>query len=64
MMASREEDVPSLLIVPRGTRPLPDKFIEYLWDYEVSAFLVKNDWMSEQESGQTGLGLRVAPGSA
>jgi hypothetical protein len=63
-MASLEPAVPSLLIVPRGPRSLPDKFIDYLWAYEVVAFLVKNDWMSEQESGQTGLGLRVAPGSA
>ena len=63
-MASLEPAVPSLLIVPQGPKLLPDKFIDYLWDYEVVAFLVQNEYMSEQESGQTGLGIRVAPGSA
>lgn len=63
-MASREPAPPNLLIVPQGIRPLPDKFLDYLWDYEVVAFLVQNEYMGEQESGQTGLGIRVAPGRA
>lgn len=53
-----------LLIVPQGVRPLPGSFINFLWDQEIAAFLVKPDWVSEAESGSTALGLRVAPGSA
>ena len=52
-----------VLVVPQGTRPLPESFINFLWDQEVLAFLVKPDWVKMPESGETGLGLRVAPGS-
>jgi hypothetical protein len=53
-----------LLIVPQGERPLPDSFVDFLWNQEIGAFLVKPDWVSQPESGETGLGIRVAPGTA
>lgn len=62
-MAERDNPEVGLLIVPQGFRPLPDAFINFLWDKEVAAFLVKPEWVSQPESGETGLGLRVAPGS-
>lgn len=52
-----------ILIVPQGCKPLPDSFINFLYDQEIAAFLAKPDWVSQLESGETGLGLRVAPGS-
>ena len=53
-----------LLIVPQGTRPLPESFVNFLWDNEVASFLVKPGWTGMPESGETWLGVRVAPGSA
>ena len=53
-----------LLIVPQGARPLPESFINFLWNNEVASFLVKPEWTGMPEAGETGLGLRVAPGSA
>ena len=53
----------SLLIVPQGARPIPDSFLNFLWDHEVKAFLVKPEWVGEPESGTTGMGVRVSPGS-
>ena len=61
-MANRAES-PGLLIVPQGPRPIPERFAEFLWKNELGAFLAKPSWSGEQESGETGLGLRVAPGS-
>ena len=55
---------PGLLIVPQGLRPIPDSFTSFLWDNELGAFLAKPTWAGEAESGETGLGIRVAPGSA
>lgn len=55
---------PGLLIVPQGIHPIPESFTNFLWDNELGAFLAKPTWAGEQESGATGLGLRVAPGSA
>jgi hypothetical protein len=52
-----------LLIVPHGLNPIPDSFTNFLWDSELGAFLAKPTWAGEQESGATGLGVRVAPGS-
>jgi hypothetical protein len=58
------EAVPGMLIVPHGTKELHDSFISFLWDRELAAFLVHNEWVKQPESGDTGLGLRVSPGSA
>ena len=55
---------PGLVIVPQGHRPIPDSFTNFLWEQEFGAFLAKPAWAGEQESGETGLGIRVAPGSA
>ena len=46
----------SLLIVPQGAKPLPDSFLNFLWDHEVKAFLVKPEWVGEPESGPPGWG--------
>ena len=53
----------SLLIVPQGERPLPENFQNFIWDQEVKVFLVKPSWVGASESGTTGMGVRVAPGS-
>ena len=55
---------PGLIIVPQGSRPMPESFTRFLWNEGLGAFLAKPAWAGEQESGETGLGLRVAPGSA
>jgi hypothetical protein len=55
---------PGLIIVPQGPRQVPESFTNFLWDNELGAFLAKPAWAREKESGETGLGLRVAPGSA
>jgi hypothetical protein len=55
---------PGMMIVPQGLRPIPESFTNFLWDNELGAFLAKPAWAGEQESGATGLGIRVAPGSA
>ena len=55
---------PGLLIVSQGLRPIPESFTNFLWDNKLGAFLAKPTWAGEQESGATGLGVRVAPGSA
>ena len=55
---------PGMIIVPQGPRPVPESFTEFLWKNELGAFLAKPAWAGEQESGETGLGVRVAPGSA
>ena len=52
------------LIVPQGVRPLPETFLNFLWDNEIASFLVKPEWTGMPESVETGLGIRVAPGSA
>jgi hypothetical protein len=54
---------PGLIIVPQGPRPIPDSFTSFLWDNELGAFLAKPSFAGEAESGQTGLGISVAPGS-
>ena len=51
-----------MLWVPNGDRPLKEHFVVFLWDRGISVFLVKNEWVSQPESEQTGLGLRIAPG--
>jgi hypothetical protein len=53
-----------VLIVPMGCKPMAGSFVNFLWDQEITAFLVKPEWVGQPESGETGLGLRVAPGSA
>ena len=55
---------PGLMIVPQGNHPVPESFTSFLWENELGAFLAKPAWAGEQESGETGLGVRVAPGSA
>lgn len=55
---------PGLLIVPQGSRPVPESFTSFLWENGLGAFLAKPAWAREKETGETGLGLRVAPGSA
>jgi len=55
---------PGLVIVPQGHHPIPESFTNFLWNQELGAFLAKPAWAGEQESGETGLGIRVAPGSA
>ena len=52
-----------MLIVPHGSQDLCESFLKYLWEYEIPAFLAKPSWVREQESGATGLELRVAPGT-
>lgn len=54
---------PGLIIVPQGPRLVPESFTEFLWVNELGAFLAKPAWAGEPESGETGLGVRVAPGS-
>jgi len=63
-MAEITREGAGLLIVPQGMRPIPDSFINFLWDQEIGAFLVKPEWVGMPESGETGLGLLIAPGSA
>jgi hypothetical protein len=63
-MAEITHNNSNLLIVPQGDRPLPENFLNFLWDQEVKAFLAKPSWVSEPESGTTRMGVRVAPGSA
>jgi hypothetical protein len=55
---------PGLMIVPQGSRPVPESFTNFLWENELGAYLVKPSWVGQPESGETGLGVRVAPGSA
>lgn len=50
------------LVVPYGGKQIQDNFVDFLWDMELSVFLVKNKWVGQPESEQTGLGLRIAPG--
>ena len=50
------------LVVPCDGKPIQDNFVDFLWDLELSVFLVKNEWVGQPESEQTGLGLRIAPG--
>jgi hypothetical protein len=52
-----------VLIVPQGQKPLHDNFVNFLWDQRLAAFLAKPAWAKEPESGETGLGIRVAPGT-
>lgn len=52
-----------MLIVPQGNHPVPESFTNFLWDNDLGAFLAKPSWAGEQESGATGLGIRVAPGT-
>jgi hypothetical protein len=53
------------LVVPSLHPDLPESFQNFLWDQEVSAMicLLTDTWVRMPESGETGLGLRVAPGS-
>ena len=53
----------NLLIVPQGERPIPENFLNFIWDNEIKVFLVKPTWVSASESGTTGMGIRVSPGS-
>lgn len=55
---------PGIMSVPQGLRPVPENFVSFLWDHEMGAFLVKEPWAGEPESGSTSLGLRIAAGSA
>jgi hypothetical protein len=55
---------PRMMIVPQGLRPVPESFVSFIWDHKISAFLVQEGWAGEAECGATGLGLRVAPGTA
>lgn len=59
----KAEHTDNLLIVPQGSRPLPENFLNFIWDQEVKVFLVKPEWVSAPESGTTGMGIRVSPGS-
>ena len=51
-----------MLVVPYDSKPMQDNFVVFLLDQEISVFLVKNEWVSQPESEQTGMGLRIAPG--
>jgi hypothetical protein len=62
VMAQRTPEL-GFLVVPQGNKPLPDSFLNFLWDREIAAFLVKNSFISQQQSGQTELGLSIAPGT-
>jgi len=53
----------NVLVVPHGADPLPEQFIDFLWQREIAAVIVENNFVHQQESGQTGLGVRVAPGT-
>ena len=50
-----------MLVVPYEGKLIQDNFVVFLWDREISVFLVKNEWLSQSEREQTGLGLRIAP---
>ena len=54
---------PGLMIVPQGNLPVPESFINFLLDNDLGAFLAKPTWTKEKESGATGFGIRIAPGS-
>jgi hypothetical protein len=52
-----------LLVVPHGDKVVSERFADFLWEKDLAAFLVKNEWVNNLESGQSALGLRIAPGS-
>lgn len=52
-----------ILVVPHGSKVVSERFVDFLWEKDLAAFLVKNEWVAPQEGGQTALGLRIAPGS-
>jgi hypothetical protein len=56
--------VEGMLVVPQGIRPLQESFINFLWDRELAAFLVRNPWVAKlEERGCTALGVQVHPGT-
>jgi hypothetical protein len=62
-MAAKNNPNCDFLIVPQGNKPLPEAFLNFLWDREIPAFLTEHEFVGQQESGQTGLGLSIAPGT-
>jgi len=52
-----------MLLATSDGHPLCENFVTFLWDREIAAFLVQPTFVHQQESGQTGLGVRVAPGT-
>lgn len=53
-----------MLIVPQVEAAMPESFINLLMDREIGAFLVMPTWIRSSEFGQSGLGVRVTPGTA
>jgi hypothetical protein len=62
-MADLLNPMANILVVPHGRVPLPEQFVDFLFQREIPAILVMQKFVHEQESGQTGLGIRVAPGT-
>jgi len=52
-----------ILVVPHGSKVVSERFVDFLWEKDLAAFLVKNEWVNPPQDGQTKLGLRVSPGS-
>jgi hypothetical protein len=60
-MADNESS--AMLVVPQGEKPIPDKFIDFLWDKSLGAYLVKPEWVPLPSESRTGMGIRISPGS-
>ena len=52
-----------MMLATSDGRPLCDNFITFLWNKEIGACLIKPSFVHQQESEQTRLGVRVAPGT-
>ena len=64
-MGELRKGIEGMLVVPHSLEVMALSFENFLWDNEYPAYLVRgNEWIRMPESGETGLGLRVAPGSA
>ncbi len=54
----------AMLVVPNGEHPLQESFINFLWDREFAAYLVKNPWVPKmEERGSTAYGVLASPGN-
>ena len=62
-MADHASPMANILVVPQGLGPLPEQFVDFLFQREIPAILVAYKFVPEQESGQTAYGVRVAQGT-
>ena len=55
----------AMLIVPQGSSPIKDPFIDFLWSRDLGAYLADLAWAAPppDKSSKTSLGLRISPGS-